>query len=976
MTTRLTNERKNYLKSYARRKLGLRFNTPLKKILSELTIVSTHEITEDLFYPYMEEYVRLNDAVIREELNTKVQADRVKKDAINAKRREKARLIREAKKVVKMVFRFNKPGNYSAWRDIFLNFYGKSVIMSLKNNDGSKVAMVDRSSKRVVEEREYDVPSSYKDLQAYFRNMWYSRFHWRKGSGDEAIIFNTEGDYVEVSVGTIVSKKPVVQSYAEGGTNCLLTPIKNWIQDKLEEVKNKRSREKYITMRNKVDRYLEKYTTGVPQNELDNITNDLHISISIELPFQTVPYLISKPETKSQTTFKFMNTRYNHVDELIDLNDRVTCTNEELSRIMTDMDERGLSYYYTMSSGVTNRVYSSGKIYETSNKYSEFISKFEKTYHLHGWKIDAITQPELTRFLTNSCHYNEMKDVNNVFDKTKMRHIDQEKCYKNYKACKFYTGFLSKITDFRVTDKFQGPGIYQITNIVISDPKFKKWNDLLNIYVSGNSYPSPALNFLDTVGSYTILGGCWGVDSGLNLDYDIDESSFTDKDNGVPYYSKYIGSCNHISYVKAYNLNCTVKTAECIRTNTECEVKQYGVVPTDDPDTLYTTKVYTKKIHSYHMSQVTSYILEYARLNIIEQLMTMPYESVVRINSDGIYYVADEPCECVNNYCEKPSKCFNKDTGKFTTYYESNELCSNTFYEMPTYSYGPYRDFYMSEIAVGGGGSGKTHFNLTDSGLVSVMYIAPSWKLCRNKAAEYGCRVGTHSALLQCDPTNDSFKFANVLILDEVSMLTNEAKDKILNFYGMTYKIIFCGDIKYQLPPITEGTEFNTDNIDNVMTFDVDYRAQCSLLKQLKNDCRELMDRGVVDCPESVFSRLKPVNSTYVDTVYKIDDMILCQYNITKKQYSDRYTGRFGTTEKYYITKTGILYSTGEIIISNQKPPAEFEPEIRHAFTVHSIQGETCKTNLFIHKARMSMRMFYTAISRAQSLSQIFLILN
>jgi hypothetical protein len=956
MTTRLTNERKNYLKSYARRKLGLRFNAPLKKILSEL------ETTEDLFYPYMEEYVRLNDAVIREELNTIVQADRAKKDAINAKRREKARLIREAKKV-KSVYEFTKPYAYDVWRNILAQFLGKHITMSLKRDDGT-----------VVEEHEYLLPETMKALQAYAREAWYGKMDWHLDS--DTLMFQIDGSKVVVTVGHRVKKSPVAQSYAEGKTNCLLTPIKNWIDDKIADVQNKRSRERYITMRNKVDKYLEKYTSGVPDSDLGIITNDLQVSISIELPFQSTPYIISKPDTKSYTSFKFMNTRYNHVDQIIDLGDRVTCSVVELGRIMTDMDERGVSYYYTMNNVNVNRVYTNGRIYETSTKYREFISKFETEHDIQGWKIDAVAQPELTRFITNSCHYNEMMDINTRFDKTKMKHIDQAQCYKNFTSCKYYSGFVTKITDFRVTDKIQGQGIYQITNIVIHDAKFKKWNEVLNIYVDGNSYPLPALKFLDTVGSYTVLGGCWGVSGVLNLDYFTDESCFIDKDEGVPYYSKYIGACNHISLTKKYHLNGTVETASCIRANTECEVTQFGV----SQDAMWRNEVskitvYTKKAHSYHLSHVTAFVLEYARLNIIEQLMTMPYESVVRINSDGIYYVADEVCECVNNYREKLSEVFNMTTGLFSTYYESNELCSNIFYEMPVYPYGPYRDFYMSELALGGGGSGKTHFNLTDTGSLNIMYIAPSWKLARNKASEYGCRVGTHASLLMCDPTNDNFKYANVLVLDEVSMLSNEAKNKILDYYGSRYKIIFCGDIKYQLPFIGEGVEFNKERIDHVMTFDVDYRAQCSVLKQLKSDCRELMDMGVMLCPESLFQKLSTVTVSQVDSMYKIDDMILCQYHKNKDEYTTRFTGRF-SSEKYYITDSSRLYSRGDIIISNEKIASEFKPEIRHSFTVHSIQGETCRTKLFIHKARMSMRMFYTAISRAQSLSQIFLILN
>jgi len=101
--------------------------------------------------------------------------------------------------------------------------------------------------------------------------------------------------------------------------------------------------------------------------------------------------------------------------------------------------------------------------------------------------------------------------------------------------------------------------------------------------------------------------------------------------------------------------------------------------------------------------------------------------------------------------------------------------------------------------------------------------------------------------------------------------------------------------------------------------------------------------------------------------------MILCQSHKQKDKYTEQFTGKF-TNEKYYITETSIKYSCGDIIITNEIIEKQFKPEIRHSFTVHSIQGETCHTKLFIHRATMSLRMFYTAISRAKKYDQIYLI--
>ena len=58
------------------------------------------------------------------------------------------------------------------------------------------------------------------------------------------------------------------------------------------------------------------------------------------------------------------------------------------------------------------------------------------------------------------------------------------------------------------------------------------------------------------------------------------------------------------------------------------------------------------------------------------------------------------------------------------------------------------------------------------------------------------------------------------------------------------------------------------------------------------------------------------------------------------------------------------------IVIQDEKP--KIKCEIRHAFTIHAIQGETAQTRLFIDINNMyDLKMLYTAISRAKKWNQI-----
>jgi hypothetical protein len=102
--------------------------------------------------------------------------------------------------------------------------------------------------------------------------------------------------------------------------------------------------------------------------------------------------------------------------------------------------------------------------------------------------------------------------------------------------------------------------------------------------------------------------------------------------------------------------------------------------------------------------------------------------------------------------------------------------------------------------------------------------------------------------------------------------------------------------------------------------------------------------------------------------------MILSGTNELKDYYSKMFIGKFDK-EKYYIMENNRLFCNGDIIIGEK--PDKVKHEIRHAFTTHSIQGETANFNLFIDSSKMfDSRMFYTAISRAKTLDQIYIIEN
>ena len=56
--------------------------------------------------------------------------------------------------------------------------------------------------------------------------------------------------------------------------------------------------------------------------------------------------------------------------------------------------------------------------------------------------------------------------------------------------------------------------------------------------------------------------------------------------------------------------------------------------------------------HNYHLGHITAFITAYQRLNVLEQLLKIDYDNIIRVCVDGIYTITDIS-ECVNAFTHK-----------------------------------------------------------------------------------------------------------------------------------------------------------------------------------------------------------------------------------------------------------------------------------------------------------------------------------
>jgi hypothetical protein len=311
-------------------------------------------------------------------------------------------------------------------------------------------------------------------------------------------------------------------------------------------------------------------------------------------------------------------------------------------------------------------------------------------------------------------------------------------------------------------------------------------------------------------------------------------------------------------------------------------------------------------------------------------------------------------------------------------------LCNPVTY----YKLAKKREWFKSELWDGPGGSGKTYTNLfLDTGLIDICYVAPSWKLASRMAKDYKEKTGftlpvqVHHNFLKMPYCEMNLKKYGVIIWDECSMTTEHEKNLLLE--NSNSKIIFCGDIGHQLPPVINRkdeffenkyeerkqlredgktdskeykkvcsylTQMDKTGIENIIECRKNYRFKCNELKKViaivRNNINRKIDYRKLNIQEV---------SRNDDYDYK-NDIIL----VSRHEYNEEYKIMYAELPKYKSISNSFGFKNGEILFTKEKGT-----EFRHGFTVHSVQGETFEGK---------NQMFYTAISRARYLNQIYLI--
>jgi len=613
--------------------------------------------------------------------------------------------------------------------------------------------------------------------------------------------------------------------------------------------------------------------------------------------------------------------------------DAIIVSDNELSELKKKLKSEDKFFTFSETS-----VETSDSFY--SSRDNKKIVEWERKQSLPS--IDYYICPLLSEYILSSCHYGTTFDFINdpFYDPSSIKLIDHIKSYFNFRSCKYFNDFkfanapsvfMKLPPDFNFK---KYPGIYTITNVKNRPPIF----ETMKVYESDSEYTAPDLQFLLDLGcTFDILAGAFSFTS-----RDIDFNGLYKAGGDYRIWPCKQASIQHYFVTNIFG---NKDLAEQLAYELGPERVKYF------EDTI---RLYTRKIKSTHRAYITSYILAYSRIQILDQLLKFNPDDLVRIQLDGIYFKKNAYYQPNETFRAKEVKTNATASSESYMSYRSNRLEG-----IPDYN-SHYINQYI--CAYGPGGSGKSfHFLQNSPQLVNPVYSALSHNLLSDKNSPNKC---TWARLLGENCTHFD-GFAQCIILDEFSIFSQDRLNKLIPLYPNSM-IIFAGD-ECQLTPYKKPAAILSSFYQ--LEFTKLFRFLNKKTRTLCRTLREAIKRGATKEDLIAICRLVCVSGT--DDNYNVNDYIITGTNDRVDYFTKKHENK---EKRWRITKTSRRYNAGVILIQDEQP---LHGNLQHAFTAHSTIGLTIypPTKLFIDVDYMFQRqMIYTVVARARDTDQIILI--
>jgi len=449
----------------------------------------------------------------------------------------------------------------------------------------------------------------------------------------------------------------------------------------------------------------------------------------------------------------------------------------------------------------------------------------------------------------------------------------------------------------------------------------------------------------------------------------VETKAIIGNDDEIPAYCKYVGSCARVSEKSHFYIHCTKEFAQTL-----CDEKRNVFYN----DVEGCARVEMDKAKHYTLTHFAAQITAYQRIIMLEQLLKIPYDDVYRVCVDGIYLKK----KGINYELVEPFRIKEKKNEMTWRNHECDHYLSNIEVELEDGLYSAYqtidmsisKHYYKQRVLIkGAGGTGKTYGLKIDKGLVNCQYASPSWLLASLMNNKKWTKTVHHRLEDENKIARGIYNYGNIIV-DECSMLTDKQRDTIMiEAMEAGARVFFLGDLDCQLPPV-DGEMMRERDFEEIIEKEYVYRfLKGDKLHELANMVRCNMWKWANVLMSQIKQHVKVITEEEMKEMYQPNDAIIAHSNKT----CDTYTKMFKDMEKYKITECknvdGVDRYNGEITLTK---PQNIKYELRHGFTIHSYQGAEVPigNKLFIDGSLNSTRLIYTAISRAKSIDQIYII--
>lgn len=814
--------------------------------------------------------------------------------------------------------------------------------------------------------------------------------YYRIGITENGEIFTPgldDGSVVRVIVMDTEKLLPVKlqQKFRDGERHCVCGPVYEKLQVQINNAKSEATKKKYNQIANRVLRFEEQYSEGIPEEDMEQFARAIGIRIIMKnILGGTI--MSWGPTNNKLSKIEFINTRFNHVEcgKLILNSDMQTCNVSDIETIVEQHRQEKLFFFRKYRNGEYTSCLSTKGSFVAVNENYELFKNFNNSINLRNYGYDSIKNSNMHEFIKTGLIINSWPvalcdEPNNLHG---VKHIDLSKAYTQHKKCPNYSGFLGVIQQHRllqgvdVSFMREHIGIYKV--FVSESCDFA-----MTFGIFANEYyvlPSVELLYWhDTFNvKMELVEGVFG--SRMDFDYTpemLEKNSYCtwagklamDKSTTVYEFDGTKEWAQHLTAVLPSNItrgevdefthwtdqHTTVESEEEINLK---PIVGYMELPGQVPTITITVPNKTNRVHHH----ILAFITAYTRINMLETMRTIKGE-LVKCILDGIYYRGEIDTGNLE-FKEKPTIKHSHFKNNWYEECNSNTTCGIT----------QLSPIVENTVAIGQGGSGKTHSVLTDSGFKNVLYVAPTNALAYKCRELYGVNVCTLHKLIGCGIGNekipsykDEFGTPSVILCDELTMSSGGMINQMCEIYKESLLIV-CGDIdkegRYFQCRFGEGevlTELWTPPSSfKWLEFKNDYRSLDDNLKQLKLDIRSKM--------RDVFS-----DGGRIDSLQMKDWIMKTQPTITM----DEAVSKFKNGSDIWISGT---HAVNEHLLSKNivsgyldKKAVSFTQGVkRGSFTIHSFQGMTiADKRIFISLDLFEYAMLYTAVSRARWSHQI-----